>query len=82
VVLENDAFAVTAEDGTFELRGVRAGRIALNAWMPGAQRVTREVALAPGAVESVELVLEPTQGIPPHTRKDGTPYPPPPNYDD
>jgi len=81
VVLENGAFAVTGEDGAFELRGVRAGAIALNAWLPGAQRVTKELELAPGAKVSLELELQQTQTTPPHTRKDGTPYPPPPSYD-
>jgi plastocyanin len=77
VVLENRAFAVTGEDGSFELRGVRPGKLALNAWMPGAQRVTQEVELAPGSDSRVELRVEQTQTIPPHLRKDGTPYPPP-----
>ncbi|MEX2207267.1 MAG: hypothetical protein WEF50_13645 [Myxococcota bacterium] len=81
VVLENDAFALTGEDGAFELRGVRPGALALNAWMPGAQRVARELELAPGAELEVALELELTQTTPPHTRKDGTPYPPPPDYD-
>ena len=81
VVLENRAFALTGDSGAFELRGVRAGRRTLNAWMPGAQRVTRELELAPGAEVAVEFVLEQTQTIPPHLRKDGTPYPPPPSYD-
>lgn len=80
VVLENRAFAVTGEAGAFELRGVRPGKLALNAWMPGAQRVTREVELAAGAEAVVELELEQTQTLPPHLRKDGTPYPPPSDY--
>ncbi|HXZ86734.1 MAG TPA: hypothetical protein VEI82_14725, partial [Myxococcota bacterium] len=80
VVLENRAFALTGEDGAFELRGVRAGHVALNAWMPGAQRVTRELELAPGAELSVELELQATQTTPPHLRKDGTPYPPVSDY--
>jgi plastocyanin len=75
VVLENRAFALTGEDGAFELRGVRAGRHALNAWMPGAQRVTRELELEANQEVGEELVLEQTQAIPPHLRKDGTPYP-------
>ena len=45
VVLEHRAFQVTGEDGAFELRGVRPGKVALNAWMPGAQRVSRELEL-------------------------------------
>ena len=81
VVLENDAFAITGEDGTFELRGVHAGAIALNAWLPGAQRVTKALELAPGAEAEIDLELAQTQTTPPHARKDGTPYPPPPKYD-
>lgn len=81
VVLENGAFAVTGEDGAFELRGVHAGAIALNAWLPGAQRVAKELELAPGAEATVELELQQTQTTPSHPRKDGTPYPPPPTYD-
>jgi plastocyanin len=76
VVLENRAFALTREDGRFELRGVHAGRITLNAWMPGAQRVARELELAAGSEAELELELSQTQTIPPHLRKDGTPYPP------
>ena len=75
IVLENRAFAVTKEDGSFELRGVRAGQVTLNAWLPGAARVTRELALAPGADVQVDLELSQTQTVPPHLRKDGTPYP-------
>jgi plastocyanin len=80
VVLENRAFAVTGEDGAFELRGVRAGKLALNGWMPGAQRVTREVSLDAGGEAVIDLEVEQTQTIPPHMRKDGTPYPPPGDY--
>src|SRR5262245_20331570 len=80
VVLENRAFAVTGEDGAFALRGVRPGKLALNAWMPGAQRVTREIELAPGAALKLDLELSQTQTIPPHLRKDGTPYPPVQDY--
>jgi plastocyanin len=78
VVLENRAFVLTGEDGAFELRGVRPGHRALNAWMPGAQRVTREVDVAAGGEVELELAVEQTQAIPPHLRKDGTPYPPKP----
>jgi plastocyanin len=78
VVLENRAFAVTGEDGSFELRGVRPGHRALNAWMPGAQRVTQDVDLAAAGEVTLELTLEQTQAVPSHLRKDGTPYPPKP----
>jgi plastocyanin len=80
VVLENGAFAVTGEDGSFTLAGVHAGKIAVNAWLPGAQRASQELELAPGAEATVALELAQTQVIPPHPRKDGTPYPPPPSY--
>jgi plastocyanin len=80
VVLENRAFAVTGEDGAFELRGVRPGKLALNAWMPGAQRVTQALDVPAGGEAQAELVLEQTQTMPPHLRKDGTPYPPPSDY--
>jgi len=77
VVLENQAFAVTGEDGAFELGGVRPGKVAVNAWLPGAQRVTKELDLAPATEVIVDLELEQTTAVPPHTRKDGTSYPPP-----
>lgn len=76
VVLENRAFAITDADGSFELRGVRAGPIAVNAWAPGAKRVTQQLELAPGADVTVALEIARTQPIPPHQRKDGTAYPP------
>jgi len=82
VVLENPAFAMTGVDGAFELRGVRAGPIAVNAWLPGAQRASKGLELIAGAELSVELTLEQARTPAPHTRKDGTPYPPPPRYDD
>lgn len=75
VVLENRAFAITGPDGSFELRGVRAGPIAVNAWAPGAKRVTQELELAPAAEANVALEIARTQPIPPHQRKDGTAYP-------
>ena len=81
VVLENRAFAVTGEDGAFELRGVRPGKLALTAWMPGAQRETREIEVAPGGALTVDLELSQTQTTPPHLRKDGTPYPPSSDYE-
>lgn len=75
VVLENRAFAVTGPDGSFELHGVHAGPVAVNAWAPGAQRATQQMELAPGAEASVTLEIARTQAILPHLRKDGTAYP-------
>jgi plastocyanin len=80
VVLENRAYGLSGEDGSFELHNVRPGRVTLNAWTPGAQRVTRELELRAGESSQVELELSRTQTIPSHLRKDGTPYPTPPSY--
>jgi plastocyanin len=76
VVLENDAFAVTDVEGRFRILRVPAGRHALHAWTPGAERVSRELEL--GAGEVARLSLELVSGrIPPHKRKDGSDYPRP-----
>ena len=73
VVLENRAFAVTGEDGAFELRGVRAGQArAERVDARRAARDPRDRARAGGAL-TVDLELSQTQTIPPHLRKDGTP---------
>src|SRR5258706_3690493 len=78
VVLENRAFAVTGEDGAFELQGVRPGKLALNAWMPGAQRVTEALRPAPAGRSMPDLGSGQTQTIRRHLRKDARPYPRPP----
>ena len=74
VVLENGAFASTDASGAFEIRGVPAGRVTVNAWTLGAERASRELELASGGRAEVELELE-VEGIPPHRRKDGSRYP-------
>jgi plastocyanin len=79
VVLENPSWAVTGPDGAFDLRGAPPGRVTLNAWLPGAQRVSREIALADGEDVQVDLDLRATEAIQPHARKDGSPYPRPGN---
>ena len=76
VVLENDAFALSDEAGRFRIARAPAGRHALNAWMPGAERVSREVEVRPGEVTKLSLELL-TGRIPPHKRKDGSDYPRP-----
>ena len=83
VVLENDAYAVTEADGRFAIDGIPSGAdLTLNAWAPGAKRVSQplRVDTQPGA--EVQLRVEQTEGIAPHKRKDGSDYPPPPSYDD
>jgi plastocyanin len=77
VVLENPSWAITGVDGGFELRGAPPGRVTVNAWFPGAQHVSREVVLADGDPVQVDLELQVTDRIEPHTRKDGSPYPRP-----
>jgi plastocyanin len=77
VVLENSAFATTDAQGRFEIAGVPAGSYTLNAWIPGAQRVSQELVLAPGAVSEVALELLANEKIAPHKRKDGSNYPRP-----
>jgi plastocyanin len=77
VVLENRAFAVTGADGRFELSGAPSGPVTVNAWIPGAARVSQELTLAEGTENEVELELVATEKIEPHTRKDGSAYPPP-----
>jgi plastocyanin len=77
VVLENDAFAVTAADGTFVISNVPPGRLTLNAWMPGAQRTSEEVEIRPGEETPAALDLVQSEKIAPHKRKDGSDYPRP-----
>lgn len=77
VVLENAAYAVTGPDGRFEIAGAPPGALTLNAWLPGAARVSRDVTLAEGSASEIELELIANERIAPHTRKDGSPYPRP-----
>ena len=74
-VLENSAFATTDAAGGFEIRAAPAGRVTLNAWMPGAERVSRELELAPGQRATVELEVRQLERTPGHKRKDGSRYP-------
>lgn len=79
-VLENDAFAVTAKDGRFEIAGVPVGEHVLSAWAPGAQRVSQPLRIQAGGTTEVQLRVEQSERIPPHKRKDGSDYPEP-EYD-
>jgi plastocyanin len=76
VVLENDAFALTDADGRFAIENAPTGRHSLHAWTPGAERVSWEVDVQPGAATELELELA-VGRIPPHRRKDGSGYPRP-----
>lgn len=77
VVLENPAYAVTGPDGSFELKGAPAGPVTVNAWIPGATRVSQQLTLAEGGASEVELELVASERAAPHTRKDGSAYPRP-----
>ncbi|RIL05765.1 MAG: hypothetical protein DCC71_09105 [Proteobacteria bacterium] len=81
VVLENDAYAVTAADGRFAIDGVPADTdLVLNAWAPGAPRVSQPLRVAPGQAAAATFTIQQTERIPPHKRKDGSDYPKP-GYD-
>jgi len=77
VVLENPAYAVTGADGRFEIAGAPPGPVSVNAWIPGAARVTQDLTLAEGGESEVELELVASERIAPHSRKDGSAYPRP-----
>jgi len=77
VVLENPAYAVTGADGRFEIAGAPPGPVTINAWMPGATRVSQDLTLAGESVNEVELELVASERIAPHPRKDGSAYPRP-----
>ena len=83
VVLENDAYSVTEPDGHFAIDGIPLGAdLTLNAWAPGAKRVSQPLRIDAQPAADVQLRIEQTEGIEPHKRKDGSEYPPPPSYDD
>src|SRR5688572_21161823 len=65
VVLENDAFAVTAKDGAFEIGNVPPGRYRIHAWMPAAKSVSQEIEVAAGKPVDVSLSLQQTEKIEP-----------------
>jgi plastocyanin len=77
VVLENPAYAVTGTDGRFEIPGAPPGPVTVNAWIPGAERVSQDLTLTEGSESEVQLELVASERIAPHTRKDGSAYPPP-----
>ena len=76
VVLENDAFAVSDAAGRFRIGDVPPGLRAVHAWMPGAERVSRELEVRAGEVARLSLELVAGR-IPPHKRQDGSDYPRP-----
>ncbi len=75
-VLENDAFARSGPDGRFRIERVPAGARVVQAFVPGAQRVSQTLVVEAGRVHELVLTLEAGR-IAPHTRKDGSDYPRP-----
>lgn len=76
-VLENDAYAMTKPDGSFAIDGLPAGvDLTLNAWIPGAQRVSVPLRVVAGETREVALRVEQSERVKPHRRKDGSVYPP------
>ena len=63
-------------------RAARASDLVLNAWLPGAKRVSQPLRVEPGQTLDVALRVEQSERIAPHKRKDGSDYPPKPGYDD
>lgn len=77
VVLENDHFAVTDEDGVFAIEGVPSGSYRLNVWhiYGGSHRRDVEVATEPLMVEPVTLTsTKVVREVTEHTDKQGKPY--------
>ncbi len=74
-VLENKAFAMTNQEGVFQIQDVPPGAYKIHAWLPNAKRVTKEVLTKPGLKNVINLEISQTIKVTPHKRKDGSPYP-------
>jgi hypothetical protein len=75
-VLENDAFATSGADGRFRIERVPPGERVVQAFLPGAERVSQTLAVEAGRVYELAFTLVEAR-IPPHKRKDGSDYPRP-----
>ncbi len=76
VVLENNAYAMTDKDGTFQIGNVPPGTYNVNAWLPQAKRVSQEIVVQPGQKTEIDLEIKEILKMKPHKRKDGSNYPP------
>ncbi len=81
VVLENNAYAMTDKDGTFQIGNVPPGTYNVNAWLPQAKRVSQEIVVQPGQKTEIHLEIEEVLKMKPHKRKDGSEYPPEEEYE-
>ena len=75
VVLENQAYAMTKDDGSFQIKDVPFGTYTINAWLPKAKRVSREIIVQSEQEIEVHLELKEIIKKKPHKRKDGSVYP-------
>ncbi|MFQ5687706.1 MAG: hypothetical protein ACE5GV_13710, partial [Candidatus Scalindua sp.] len=75
VVLENNAYAITDKDGTFQIGNVPPGTYNANAWLPNAKRVSQEIIIQPGQKSEIRLEIKEILKVKPHKRKDGSEYP-------
>ncbi|MBC8554423.1 MAG: hypothetical protein H8D23_32835 [Candidatus Brocadiales bacterium] len=76
IVLENNAYAMTDKEGTFQVGNVPSGTYTVNAWLPHAKRVSQEILIQPGQDVAIHLEIKEILKMKPHTRKDGSDYPP------
>ncbi len=74
-VLENKAFAMTNQEGTFRIQDIPPGVYKINAWLPNAKRNAKEVVIKSGLSDVVNLEISETIRVKPHKRKDGSRYP-------
>ena len=75
VILENKAYAMTDKNGTFQIQDVPSGAYTINAWLPNAERATKQVLIKPGENSVIDLEVSEIIKMEPHKRKDGSTYP-------
>jgi len=76
IVLENNAYAMTDKEGAFQIGNVPSGTYTVNAWLPKAKHVSQKILIQPGQDVEAHLEIKEIIKMKPHTRKDGSDYPP------